>query len=94
VSERFKQLTARHSQLRARSAQQRQDLAQTADEIESKLSGIERGVAIVRGVARKPALLIVGVALIALLGPNRLLRWASRGALFYSTARRVMRSVR
>jgi YqjK-like protein len=94
MSERFNQLSARHSHLRARSALQRQHLGQTADEIESKLRGIDRGVAFVRGVARKPALLIGGVALIALLGPKRLLRWAGRGAVLYSTARRVMRSGR
>jgi hypothetical protein len=35
-----------------------------------------------------------GVALVALLGPRRVLGWATRSALFYSTAKRVMGMVR
>jgi hypothetical protein len=31
------------------------------------------------------------VALVALVGPKRLMRWATRGALIYSTAKRFIR---
>jgi hypothetical protein len=94
MSERFNQLATHHSNLRVRCALQRELLGQTADQIENRLSGVDRTVAIVRGLARKPALVVAGIALVALIGPARLLRLASRGAVFYSTARRVMRAVR
>ena len=94
MSERFDQLNVHHSSLRARCALQRLHLAQTTQEIESQLSGIDRGVGVVRRVARRPALIMGGVALVALLGPRRILGWATRGALFYSTAKRVLRMVR
>lgn len=91
MSDRFDQLTTHHSNLRARCALQRQHLAMTAHEIEQQLSGVDRGVTLVRNFARSPALVMGGVAIVALLGPKRLLRWASRGALFYTTARRLLR---
>ena len=91
MSDRFDQLTAHHSNLRVRCALQRQHLANVGKEIEQQLSGVDRGVKLVRNVVRSPALVMGGVAVIALLGPKRLLRWASRGALFYTTARRLLR---
>jgi hypothetical protein len=42
-------------------------------------------------MVRNPAVLIGGVAVVALIGPKRLLSWVSRGALIYTTARRFMR---
>jgi hypothetical protein len=92
MSERFKQLSARHSSLRDRCALQRQELSQQAQQIERHLSGVDRAVNAVRAVARSPLLIVGGIATIALLRPRRLVRWASRGALFYSTARRFWRS--
>ena len=94
MSERFDQLNANHANLRASCALQRLHLAQTTQEIESQLSGIDRGVSVVRKVARSPALIMGGVAIVALLGPRRVLGWVTRGALFYSTAKRVLRMVR
>lgn len=91
MSDRFDQLTSHHSNLRARCALQRQHLAKTAHEIETQLSGIDRGVNLVRNIVRSPALIMGGVAIVALVGPKRLLRWASRGALFYTTGRRLLR---
>jgi hypothetical protein len=91
MSDRFDQLSVHHGNLRAHCALQRQHLAKTALEIESQLGGVDRGVSLVRNVVRSPALIMGGVALVALVGPKRLLRWASRGALFYTTARRLLR---
>jgi hypothetical protein len=92
VSERFSQLTAHHSNLRARCAVQRRQLGETADDIERHLRGVDRGVRFVRGVMRNPAIIIGAAALIALLGPKRLLGWASRGAVLYSTVKRLRRA--
>lgn len=83
-----------HGNLRARCALQRLHLEQTTQEIESQLSGIDRGVSVVRRVARSPALIMGGVAIVALVGPRRVLGWATRAALFYSTAKRFLRMVR
>jgi hypothetical protein len=94
MSERFDQLVAHHSNLRARCAVQRQHLGETADQIEGQLSRVDRGISIARSIVRRPVMIVAGVALIALLGPKRLLRWAGRGAILYSTTRRLLRVVR
>ncbi|MBL8264947.1 YqjK family protein [Steroidobacter sp.] len=90
-SERFHQLTTKHSNLRLRAAVQRRELGSTMNEIEHHLSGLDRGIGAAQRMIKNPALLVGGVALVALIGPKRLVRWASRGALLYSTAKRLMR---
>ena len=94
MSERFEQLVAQHGALKRRCADQRTQLAESAREIESHLAGVDRSVAAVRNVVRNPWWIAGGVAVVTLLGPRRLLGWATRGALFYSTAKRVLRMVR
>lgn len=94
MSERFDQLVAQQGNLRMRCAAQRRHLAQSAREIETHLVGVDRSVNTVRKVVRNPLWIAGGVALVTLLGPRRLLGWATRGALFYSTAKRVVRMVR
>lgn len=91
MSERFNQLMARHSNLRLRSAVQRRQLGETMNEIEHHLSGVDRGIAVARRWVKNPAVLVGGVALVAMVGPRRLMRWASRGILVYSTAKRFIR---
>ncbi|HWK50351.1 MAG TPA: YqjK family protein [Steroidobacter sp.] len=90
-SERFHQLSAKHSNLRLRAAVQRRQLGSSMNEIEHHLSGLDRGVGAVQRLAKNPAVLIGSVAVVALIGPKRLMRWVSRGALIYSTARRLIR---
>jgi hypothetical protein len=94
MSERFNQLTAHHSNLRARCAIQRQHLGENADEIERHLAGVDRGIRVVRRVMRNPGIIIAAAALIAVLGPRRLLGWASRGAVLFSTVQRIRRAAR
>lgn len=93
MSDRFDQLSAKHVRLRTHAALQRRALGERAQEIEQRLTGVDRAVVIARNVVRQPALLIGGVAIIALVGPRRLLRWAGRSALWITTARKVMRLV-
>jgi hypothetical protein len=91
VSQRFDQLSAHHSNLLARCAVQRRQLAENAEEIEHELGRLDRGIAAVRRVLRSPALLGGAIAVVALVGPRRLLRWSTRALMFYSTARQLLR---
>ena len=91
MSERERELAARRQALRAQSAIQREHLSRTVEDIETRLAGIDRGIGIVRHIVRKPVVLAGGIALIALIGPRRLLRIAGRSAVLFATGRRVMR---
>lgn len=100
MSRRFDELVARHDDLRARCAVQRLQLAHITRGIEDRLSGVDRGISLVRRIAHSPVLLAGAAALFLLLRPKRLirtlrsrglLRWASRGLFFYTTARRFRR---
>ena len=90
-SERFNQLAAKHSSLRLRASVQRRELGATMNEIEHQLSGIDRGLARATRVLRNPAVIVGGVAIVAMVGPKRLLRLLTKGAVLYSTAKRFMR---
>lgn len=90
-SERFNQLAAKHSSLRLRSAVQRQQLGETMNEIEHQLSGVDRGIARTTRVLKNPAVIVGGIAIVAMVGPKRLVRLLTRGAVIYSTAKRLMR---
>lgn len=91
MSQRFDQLISHHSNLRARCAVQRRQLGESAAEIEHELGRLDRGVAIVRRVLRSPALIGGAIAVVALVGPRRLLRWGTNGLMLYSTARQLLR---
>lgn len=90
-SERFNQLSAKHANLRLRAAVQRGQLSETMNDIEHRLSGVDRGISATTRLLKNPVVLIGGVAIVALLGPRRLMGWASRGVLVYSTAKRFLR---
>jgi YqjK-like protein len=91
VSERFDQLAAKHQRLRLKSEGQRRELGSAAIEIEERLSGVDRGLTAVRRFVRHPAVILGGVAALALIGPRRLLSVASRGAMYASLARALIR---
>jgi hypothetical protein len=91
MSERQRELAERRQALRAQSEIQREHLSRTVEDIETRLAGIDRGIDIVRRVAKKPIVLAGGIALVALIGPRRLLRIAGRSAVLFATGRRVMR---
>jgi hypothetical protein len=90
VSRRFDQLSAHHSNLLARCAVQRRQLAESAEEIEHELGRLDRGIEVVRRVLRSPAMIGGAIAVVALLGPRRLLRWTTQGLMLWSSARAVM----
>lgn len=91
MSKRFDQLSAHHSNLLARCAVQRRQLGESAEEIEHELGRLDRGVAVVRRVLRSPAMIGGAIAVVALVGPRRMLRWATSGLMWYSTARNLLR---
>jgi hypothetical protein len=91
MSERQRELAARREALRAESALQREFLGRAVNDVESRLVGLDRGIDIARRVASKPVVLAGGIALIALIGPKRLLRIAGKSAMLFATGKRVMR---
>lgn len=91
MSQRFDQLNSHHSNLLARIAVQRRQLGETAEEIEHELGRVDRGVAAVRRVLKSPLMIGGVIAVIALVGPRRLLGWSSKGLMLYSTARQLLR---
>lgn len=91
MSKRFDQLSGHHSNLLARCAVQRQQLGESAEEIEHQLGRFDRGLAAVRRVLRSPALVGGAIAVVALVGPRRLMRWGTKGLMLYSTARQLLR---
>lgn len=94
MSERFNQLTSKHRALQTRSAMQRRALGAIASEIETNLSGVDRGVNAVRGFVRHPAVLVGVLGAVAVIGPRRLVGYLSRGALLWATARNLLRATR
>ena len=94
MSERTITLAQRRSALRAHCAVQRAELASNADQIEARLGSVDRGINIVRRYAAKPMLLTGAAALLLIIGPKRLFRWAGRGAVFMTAGSRIMRLLR
>ena len=94
ISNRALDLAARRAALRAHCEVQRSHLAATAKEIEARLAGVDRIIATVQRFAHRPALVIGGVGLLALIGPGRLMRWASRSAFVFATGRKLLSLVR
>ena len=94
MSERSISLIQRRSALRTHCEIQRAELARTADLIEGHLDPIDRGIDTVRRIATRPAVVIGVVALLALLGPKRVLGWAGSSAVLLTTGRRVLRLLR
>ena len=87
---RIEQLARRRAGLVARSARLRGELAIDGARIGSRLGLVDRGIALVRAAAGQPLLLAAGAGLLLTLKPLRLMKWAARGALLFSVARRVM----
>lgn len=93
-SDRAVLLAQRHSVLRARCAIQRTQLAETTQHLQARLSRIDHGIDVLRRYATQPLLIAGGLALLTMLGPRRVLRWASSSAVLFTTGKRVLRLLR
>ena len=87
-------LAQRRAALRTHCAVQRDELARTVNQIESRLGPLDRGINVVRRYATQPLLIVGAVVLVSAFGPRRLVRWASRSAVFFTAGRRIMRLLR
>jgi hypothetical protein len=93
-SDRADYLAQRRSALRARCAAQRIHLAETTEQIQARLSSIDRGIDALRRYAARPLVIAGGVALLTMIGPRRLIRWAGSSAVLLTTGKRIMRMLR
>lgn len=93
-SDRAVLLAQRRSALRARSAVQRIQLAETTKHIQARLGSIDNGIDALRRYAARPLLIVVGLALLTLIGPRRVVRWVGRSAVLFTTGKRVLRLLR
>lgn len=91
--DRSQQLAYQRMKLRAQCAAQRKELGSSFAAIEEHLAGVDRAVTIARRVVTKPAVIATSVALLTLIGPKRVVRWIGRGALWYSTGSRLIKSL-
>lgn len=83
------QLAERRRQLVARAAAERDALAHALEPWRGRLALADRGVAAVRYVARRPALIAGAVAALAVLRPKRATTWLLRGLRVWQMGRRL-----
>jgi len=82
-------LEQRRMALQERSRAQRALIAESTAALASRGMFLDRAVAVARGIAARP--LIVGsiIAVAAIVGPRRILGWASSAAAIYGLTRRL-----
>lgn len=83
------QLAERRRLLQLHCALQRSEVAHLVDDMEVRLAKADRVIAAVGVVARNPVLLLGGISAILILGPWRIARWLSQGAMLFGIVRRV-----
>jgi YqjK-like protein len=88
-----KHLARKRYDLQMRCALQRQQLGHVGREIEARLATADRVIGFASAIAKQPIILIAAVAGTLILGPWRVLRWASHGALLFSAARKVQQLI-
>ncbi len=93
MEERLRELELRQRALLLRSERQRRAIAGEGAEISARLGGVESKVALARNLVSLPALGIGATLLLAIVGPARALRLASRTLVGLTLARRALRLV-
>lgn len=94
MSDRQLELAGRRSALIAEANAQREQLRSLAGDIKERLTGVDRGIEVARSVARNPAVVVGAVAMVAFIGPRRLVRALARSAMFIATGRRIVNLLR
>lgn len=90
MNERLRELERRQRLLVLRSDLQRRAIAEEGEAIGARIAGVEGKVAIARQLLSWPALGLGAGLLLALAGPRRALRLASRALVFATLARRAV----
>lgn len=94
MSESLPELEARRRMLVMRSERLRADLGHAYGEFETRLGGVDRIFAVVRGIASPSILVSVGGLGLAMLRRAHPFMWATRGVLVFSVVRRILAAVR
>jgi hypothetical protein len=89
VSDRTIQLRERRRQLQLKCAAQRAEFDEISTSLQYRLRYVDRGLEVAKRLTSTPLLLAAGLALLAFVGPTRLVRWTSRGLLVVSAVRRL-----
>jgi hypothetical protein len=89
MSDRAELLATKRRALQLRCAVERQELSYRHADVETRLSTVDRVLDVARGVAKHPLWVGAAVIGVAMVGPVKILRWLTRGAFFWSAARRL-----
>ena len=94
MSDRRVELQSRRRELLARSELQRRSLSHMTRDIETRLRGVDHVIDVARRFVAQPLLIAGSLAAVVMIGPKRLLGWAGRGLILFSTGRRLMKRLR
>jgi hypothetical protein len=89
MNKKLHHLAERRRLLVAQAAAQRTALVRSMEPWRARLALADRGIAAVRYVRRRPALLLGGALLLAALRPRRVGTWLQRGWLAWQLGRRL-----
>ena len=88
-----KHLARKRRDLQVRCALQRQEMGHLGNQIEAQLATTDRVIGIASTVVKHPVILVAAFAGTMILGPWRIVKWVSQGALLFSMARRVQQLI-
>jgi hypothetical protein len=91
---RSRDLERRRLALREQIAAERELLGAEIAAIENRLAVVDRVTTRARSLLNHPAILLVGVAAFALIGPSRILGFVSRSVVLITAAKRVVKLLR
>lgn len=86
---RLEELAAKRQALQLRCAVEREELRYRHAEVDAQLRTADRLINVARGVVRHPILVGAAVAGVALIGPLKIVRWASQSMLLWTAVRRL-----
>jgi predicted dithiol-disulfide oxidoreductase (DUF899 family) len=89
MTSRAEQLAYQRRELQLRCALQRQQIAFLAQNIEGQLVTADRVFSVVSTVARSPLAILAVITGTMVLGPWRIFKWVSQGAVLFNLAKRV-----
>jgi len=91
---RSRDLERRRLALREQIAAERDLLGAEIAMIEARLGVVDRVTTRARSFLHSPAMILVGVAALALIGPSRILAYVSRSVVLLTAAKRVVKLLR